>query len=100
MESASAAQRLDALGARPSPFRRAFDRARSEALQGPGGPLAAAERPEAAPAQFEYRLEKRRGKRSADEEEWNALGRQGWELVGVTHEHAAFKRRVASDLSG
>lgn len=78
----------------PSPFRKAFDRARSEALQGPGGPIAAVEAP-----RFEYRLEKRRGKRSADVADWNDLGRKGWELVGVTRKHAAFKRRIASDLS-
>ncbi|MEO5632451.1 hypothetical protein, partial [Gaiella sp.] len=57
--------------------------------------------PRSAPAQqlFEYRLEKRRGKRSADEADWNALGRKGWELVGLTHKHAAFKRPLPPDLS-
>ena len=42
--------------------------------------------------EFEYRLVRRRGKRSADEADWNFLGREGWELVGVTGKHAAFKR--------
>ena len=83
----------------PSPFRRAFDRARSEALQGPGGPLAAEPRQTSAQPQFEYRLEKRQGKRSADEADWNALGGKGWELVGVTRKHAAFKRPLAPELS-
>ena len=78
----------------PSPFRKAFDRARNEALQGPGGPIAAVEAPE-----FEYRLVKRSGKRAADEADWNALGGKGWELVGVTRKHAAFKRPLPPDLS-
>ena len=34
------------------------------------------------------------GESSADELLWNALGLEGWELVGVTVKHAAFKRRV------
>ena len=94
MDSAAAAQPLDAPEMSPSPFRTAFDRARSEALQGPGGPIAAAE-----PRRFEYRLVKRSGKRAADEADWNALGRRGWELVGITRKHAAFKRPLAPDLS-
>ena len=94
MDTAATAQRLDAPEVSPSPFRTAFDRARSEALQGTGGPIASAESP-----QFEYRLVKRSGKRSADEADWNALGRKGWELVGVTRRHAAFKRALAPDLS-
>jgi len=49
----------------------------------------ALERPE-----LEYRLLKRRGKRSAEETAWNKLGKKGWELVGVTSTHAAFRRRV------
>ena len=81
----------------PSPFRTAFGRARNEALQGAGGPLSA-DRAATGIQQFEYRLERRRGKRAADVADWNALGRKGWELVGVTHKHAAFKRPVL-DLS-
>lgn len=99
MDSSASAEQLDVSEVSPSPFRTAFDRARSEALQGPGGPLAADPRPVPAQLQFEYRLEKRQGKRSADEADWNELGRKGWELVGVTGKHAAFKRRVASDVS-
>ena len=86
MESAGAAHELDPLEVSPSPFRRAFDRARSEALQGAGGPLAVGQRPAVERTRFEYHLEKRRGKRSADEANWNALGGQGWELVGVTRQ--------------
>ena len=78
----------------PSPFRKAFDRARSEALQGPGGPIAAVEAP-----RFEYRLVKRSGKRSADLADWNAFGDRGWELVGLTRKHAAFKRPLPPDVS-
>jgi hypothetical protein len=94
MESAGAAHDLDGPEVSPSPFRTAFDRARSEALQGAGGPLAA-DQAVTGVQRFEYRLERRRGKRSADEADWNHLGRKGWELVGVTRKHAAFKRRVA-----
>jgi hypothetical protein len=99
MESPGAAHEIDDPEVSASPFRTAFDRARSEALQGPGGPLASDPRPLPEVWQFEYRLEKRRGKRSADEADWNALGRRGWELVGLTGKHAAFKRRVPSGLS-
>ncbi len=99
MDPAAAAEQLDAPEASPSPFRTAFDRARSEALQGPGGPLAADPRPVPTRPQFEYRLERRQGKRSADEADWNALGRMGWELVGLTRKHAAFKRPLPPDLS-
>ena len=48
---------------------------------------------------FEYRLVKRRGKRSADEAAWNELGRAGWELVALTGEVAAFKRPMVAELS-
>ena len=99
MDSAATAQRLDGPEVSPSPFRTAFDRARSEALHGPGAPRAAEPRPASAPPQFEYRLEKRQGKRSADEADWNVLGRKGWELVGVTRKHAAFKRPLPPDLT-
>ena len=99
MNSTSSAHQFEDSEAAPSPFRAAFGRARSEALAGTGtaGELrreAVAERP-----QFEYRLERRRGKRSADEADWNALGRKGWELVGVTGKHAAFKRHRRGDIS-
>ncbi|MCY7303221.1 MAG: hypothetical protein LH654_09350 [Thermoleophilia bacterium] len=83
----------------PSPFRTAFDRARSEALQGSGCPRAAEPRPTSTQTQFEYRLEKRQGKRSADEADWNVLGLKGWELVSVTRKHAAFKRPLPPDVS-
>ena len=94
MDSAAAAEQFDAPEVSPSPFRTAFDRARSEALQGPGGPLAAVEAP-----RFEYRLVRRSGKRLTDEADWNALGRNGWELVGLTRKHAAFKLPLPPDLS-
>ena len=99
MDSAGAAHELDVPEVSPSPFRTAFDRARSEALQGPGGPLAADLRPVSEPPRFEYRLEKRGGKRSADVADWNELGRKGWELVSMTRKHAAFRRPVRPDLS-
>ncbi len=94
MDSAGAARELDGPEVPPSPFRSAFDRARNEALQGAGGPLSPDPQPRQGIQRFEYRLERRRGKRSADEADWNALGRKGWELVGVTRKHAAFKRPV------
>ena len=94
MGYADAASALDEPEVSPSPFRTAFDRARNEALQGPGGPLAAADSP-----RYEYRLERRLGKRSADEADWNVLGRKGWELVGLTRKHAAFKRPLPPELS-
>ncbi len=70
-----------------SPFRAAFSRARVESLA-TGGLPAHAELLRV----FEYRVEKRRGTRRADVAAWNALGLDGWELVGVTKKHAAFKR--------
>lgn len=100
MSSPSATHDFDELEAAPSPFRAAIGRARIEALAGSGTALepndagAAAEHPA-----FEYRLVKRRGKRSAEEAAWNELGRKGWELVGVTGKHAAFKRRAAGPVS-
>jgi hypothetical protein len=75
-----------------SPFRTAFGRARLEALTATVPSADACERDAGAPVTFEYRLLKRRGKRSAEEAAWNALGARGWELVGVTDRHAAFKR--------
>ncbi len=96
MTSTITVHSLDEPDVSPSPFRAAIGRARVEALAGSGpglGPhrldAAAAER-----QQFEYRLVKRRGKRSAEEAAWNELGRKGWELVGVTGKHAVFKRRA------
>ena len=74
-----------------SPFRAAFDRARVEA-QAAAGPSHEPLSGGAERSAFEYRIERRRGKRSADEADWNALGLEGWELVGVTGKHAAFKR--------
>ena len=94
MGAADVTWELDEQELSPSPFREAFDRARNEALQGSGGPIAAVEAPG-----FEYRLVKRSGKRAADEADWNALGGRGWELVGVTRKHAAFKRPLPRDLS-
>ncbi len=91
MDATAAARDLDLSGVPPSPFRYAFGRARGEALAA-GGLALEPDRPAAAQARFEYRLEKRTGKRSADEADWNALGRRGWELVGVTGKHAACKR--------
>ncbi len=92
MESAGPARELDGPEVSPSPFRSAFGRARNEAAQG-GGPFSA-DQAGTGIRRFEYRLERRRGKRSADEADWNRLGRKGWELVGVTRKHAAFKRPV------
>ena len=92
----------------PTPFRHAFSRARVEALGVGGLPLEQLHRSgkghkgkktgkkssgrAAALPRFEYRLEGRRRKRAAEEARWNALGCKGWELVGVTRKHAAFKR--------
>lgn len=75
----------------PTPFRAAFSRARVESLAAGGVPV------HVEPLRvFEYRIEKRRGKRRADVARWNALGRAGWELVGVTKQHATFKRERAT----
>ena len=76
----------------PTPFRAAFSRARVESHAAGGVPV------HVEPLRvFEYRIEKRRGKRKADVVLWNKLGLAGWELVGVTKKHATFKReRVAS----
>jgi hypothetical protein len=77
-----------------SPFRTAFGRARIEALTATSQLREPRDRTSANDADFEYRLLKRKGKRSAEEACWNALGREGWELVAVTRRHAAFKRRL------
>ena len=95
MPSSNVAQDFEDPEVSPSPFRAAFGRARIEALSAAGpareslGAEGVRQRPE-----FRYRLLKRRGKRSAEEDAWNRLGRKGWELVGVTSKHAAFKRRA------
>ena len=97
MSAASTGEDLDDDGVSPSPFRAAFGRARIEALAGTGlrdGEPAGDDLPG-----FEYALLKRGKKRSGDEELWNALGLEGWELVGVTGKHAAFKRRLANAVS-
>ncbi len=90
MSSTPDSRRFEDPEATSSPFRAAFGRARLEALSA----TESREHAGVEHARFEYRLLKRRGKRSADEADWNALGRKGWELVGVTAKHAAFKRSV------
>jgi hypothetical protein len=91
MSAAGTGEAFDEREVAPSPFRAAFGRARIEALAGTGvGREAETGLDEQ--AAFEYALVKRGKKRSADERLWNALGREGWELVGVTGKHAAFKR--------
>jgi hypothetical protein len=74
-----------------TPFRAAIGRARLEAFAATG-PTPEPEAPAGERTEFEYRLVKRRGKRFAEEEAWNALGLLGWELVGVTDRPATFKR--------
>lgn len=86
----------------PSSFRAAFSRARVEALEataGDGVPGAGAGEHGSAREsggrpvrRFEVRIEQRHGKRKAQEAAWNGLGRDGWELVAVTEEHAFFRR--------
>jgi hypothetical protein len=93
MSAASTGHEFDEHEVSPSPFRAAFGRARIEALAGTGVGREAEAGVEELPA-FEYALLKRRKKRSADELLWNAFGLEGWELVGVTGKHAAFKRRI------
>ena len=77
----------------PSSFRAAFGGARIEALAGTGAPGLEGE-PSDERVAFEYTLLKRGKKRSADETLWNARGLEGWQLVGATGKHAAFKRPV------
>lgn len=94
-------------GAQPDPshssFRAAISRARVEAFEAGGaeGPAAAGAREPAALSgseaaeptrRFEARIERRRGKRAAQEAAWNRLGLDGWELVAATEEHAFFRR--------
>ncbi len=95
MSSTSANPDFDQRKVSPSPFRAAFGRARIEALAGTGVGREGEDGRQA----FEYALLKRSNKRSADERLWNALGLEGWELVGVTVKHAAFKRRLGDALS-
>ena len=75
-----------------SPFRAAFADARREASYA----LGAAADPVANTgwdgARFEARIEKRLGSRAKDTTRWNALGRDGWELVAVDGKHAFFRR--------
>ncbi len=73
-------------------FRAAFGRARIEALTAVVPAPAVPDTPPVESPCFEYRLVRRRGKRSAEERRWNEFGAAGWELVGVTGRHAAFKR--------
>ena len=93
MSAASTGEEFDDDGVSPSTFRAAFGRARIEALAGTGLGRDGEARGDDLPG-FEYALLKRDKKRSDDEELWNALGLEGWELVGVTDKHAAFKRRI------
>jgi len=99
MTSTSAAHQFEDPEVVPSPFRVAFGRARFEALSSDG--RAPVPHPEVAgePQSFEYRLVKRRGKRSVEEAAWNELGLEGWELVGVTGKLAALKRHVVGNVS-
>ena len=88
-----------------SPFRAAFARAREEGTavmdsQRPDRPepqrVTSDEervgRSESSSGRFEVRIEKRRGKRSADSTRWNKLGDHGWELVAVVGKEAFFRR--------
>jgi hypothetical protein len=82
-----------------SPFRAAFAKARMEAIPGtdlerPTPTPDAAARGKRGPAheRFEVRIERRRGKRSADTKRWNKLGDNGWELVAIRGEQAFFRR--------
>jgi hypothetical protein len=95
MSAASTGHEFDEHEMSPSPFRAAFGRARIEALAGTGVGREADAGVEELPV-FEYALLKRGKKRSAEETLWNALGLEGWELVGVTGKHAAFKRRLGA----
>jgi hypothetical protein len=95
MSAAGAMREFDEHEEASSPFRAAFGRARIEALTA----TSAVRESELEQVAFEYRLLKRRTKRSAEEAAWNMLGRQGWELVAVTEKRAAFKRRVAECVS-
>jgi hypothetical protein len=88
------AEQLDDPEVGASPFRAAFVRARLEAFTATGPTPEPGRHADDAASAFEYRLLKRRGKRFAEEAAWNELGRRGWELVGVTSRHAAFKRPV------
>ena len=91
----SAADIVEAL----SPFRAAFARARLEGVLVTESERPATPKPDGAPGsgkppsgRFEIRIEKRRGKRSADTRRWNKLGDEGWELVAVVGKEAFFRR--------
>ena len=82
-----------------SPFRAAFAKARVEGTSLVDSQRPATSKPngitgrEMPPlGKFEMRIEKRRGKRSADIRRWNKLGDDGWELVTVIGEEAFFRR--------
>jgi hypothetical protein len=82
-----------------SPFRAAFAQARLEGRvgsEGAGSPRQAAEKKPKPRnvSRFEVRIEKRRGRRSADASRWNKLGREGWELVAVVGKQAFFRRHA------
>jgi len=89
----------------PSPFRAAFAKAREEGtavvesqgldrpeLQRVTSDEERAGRCEPPADRFEVRIEKRRGKRSADTEHWTDLGAEGWELIAVVGKEAYFRR--------
>jgi hypothetical protein len=99
MTSTSAAHEFEDPEVASSPFRVAFGRARFEALSSDGPARVPHHDVAGEPQSFEYRLVKRRGKRSVEEVAWNELGLEGWELIGVTGKLAAFKRRVAGNVS-
>jgi hypothetical protein len=91
MSATSTGDDFDEDEASPSPFRAAFGRARIEALAGTG--VGRDAETAAEDASFEYALLRRGKKRTREEELWNALGLEGWELVSMSGKHAAFKRR-------
>lgn len=102
-EPASEAELFEAL----SPFRAAFTRARVESMLGaapqrpshlrPEGASTVAE-PGRAVIRFEVRIERRRGKRSADVRRWNKLGAEGWELVAAMGGEVFFRRARMQDV--
>ena len=82
-----------------SPFRAACAKARLEGVLATDSERPATPKPDGSPGsgkpplgRFEMRIEKRRGKRSADTRRWNKLGDEGWELVAVVGKEAFFRR--------